>query len=102
MSRSGCVATAVVLMLCVVVAEDAIAQGRSGGAPGWGGGGPPGTTFETPLGSPSDGLTSSHTTGPQGGGPPGWGGGGQPGTTFDTPSDPPSSGNTKSHTTGRQ
>jgi hypothetical protein len=60
MFRTACIAVAIVLVLCVAIAETAVAQGRSGGAPGWGGGGPPGATFDTPFGS-SDGL-KPHTT----------------------------------------
>jgi len=80
MFRTACIAVAIVLVLCVAIAETAVAQGRSGGAPGWGGGGPPGATFDTLFGS-SDGL-KPHTTGPQGpsdGGSTEWGGGGRPG-----------------------
>ena len=57
MFRSACVAVAIVFVLCVAIAETAVAQGRSGGAPGWGGGGPP----DTPSGPPSSGNIKSHT-----------------------------------------
>ena len=34
MLRSACVAVAIVFVLCVAISETAVAQGRSGGAPG--------------------------------------------------------------------
>jgi hypothetical protein len=93
-------------VLSVAVAEDAVAQGFSEGAPGGGGGGgAPGTTFETSFDSPSLGFTTPHTLGLRDllvGGSPGLGGGGQPPTTFIAPQFGPFSGTPKSHSTVRQ
>jgi hypothetical protein len=97
MSKFRVVGT-IAFVLCLGAANaSATAQGRSEGAPGWGGGGQPGTQFETPKGP--DELTKPHTTGPQNGSnPPQWGARGDPDTPFETPA--PGSG-TKSHTPGR-
>ena len=102
MLKSGFFTIAALAALTLVVPpEDVAAQGRSGGAPGWGHGGPSaGATFQTPFGRPSGGLTKSHTTGGWSAGT--WGGGGQPGTMFETPSGRPSGNKTKTHTTGKQ
>jgi hypothetical protein len=62
MSKFRVVGT-IAFVLCLGAANaSATAQGRSEGAPGWGGGGQPGTQFETPKGP--DELTKPHTTGP--------------------------------------
>jgi hypothetical protein len=92
-------------LLSVAVAEDAVAQGFSEGTLGGGGGGAPGTTFETSFDSPSLGFTTPHTLGLRDllvGGSPGLGGGGQPPTTFIAPQFGPFSGTPKSHSTVRQ
>ena len=100
MSKVGRIAATVALTLWVAEADVAVAQGRSEGAPGWGGDGQPETQFETPKGP--DELTKPHTTGLQSGSqgdPPEWGARGDPDASFETPGP---GGGTKIHTPGRQ
>jgi uncharacterized membrane protein len=91
-----------VVLAFSLTAVNASAQGRSGGAPGWGRGGPSAdTTFNTPFGSGIE--TKEHSTGGWSGG--NWGAGGQPSTPFQTPSGRPSTSsnsNTQTHTTGKR
>ena len=86
MSRSSTVSIiALAALFLAVGAGSAAAQGRSGGAPGWGHGGPSsGPTFWTPFGPPSGGETRSHTTGGWSDGT--WGRRGNSAETFETPS----------------
>ena len=85
MSRTSTLSIAALAGLALAVAAgSASAQGRSGGAPGWGHGQSSGSIFETPFGPPSGGETRSHTTG--GGSDGTWGRRGNTAETFNTPS----------------